>query len=351
MIRFVGMCWLALLVACGQSGLNGCRETDKNCIAKAYTSHRVRSASFWSDEMTKPRSARVGPAPAALLDYLTLGNALDGFKERPRSVTLEAAFMADVQAALDEIPSDVWRLAQSRLVGIYFVEQLGGTGYTDYVRDRDGKPSHAYVVLDAAVLGALQANAWATWKENTPFKMGPQNGDTLTATIAAPKNNDRKSAIQYVLLHELAHVISVGRKVHPVWGEKVAQPTPDVYPFFDLSWIANPSRTAYVSVFDATWPQRKDVAYYLGAKLQASDMVSTYQGLAKTNFPTLYAATVPGDDFAESLVSYVHTVRMGKPWRISIRRGAELVQTLEPCWAEERCAAKRKVLEAILAGS
>ena len=85
-------------------------------------------------------------------------------------------------------------------MGIYFVEQLGGTGYTDYVQGSDGKPSHAYVVLDAAVLNALQANAWATWKENTPFKMGSPNSDTLRATIAEPEHNNRKSAIQDLLL-------------------------------------------------------------------------------------------------------------------------------------------------------
>ena len=349
--RCVGLAAMALLAACSRSELGGCRETDSACVANAYSKHQVRKASFWAEELAKPRSARMGPAPDALLDFLALGNLVDGFKERPRSAVLDPAFKADVQAALDEIPSDVWKLAQSRLVGIYFVEQLGGTGLTDYVLGPNGQPTHAFVVLDAAVLGALQANAWATWKENTPFKLQPQSRDTLTATIANPEHNNRKSAIQYLLLHELAHVISVGRKVHPNWGVPAVRPATGQYRFFDLSWTVNNSQTAYVSAFDTAWPQRKDVVYYRGAKLLASDMASTYQALTKTNFPTLYAATVPGDDFAESLVNYVHTVRMGKPWRISIQRDADVVQTVEPCWAEERCAPKRKLLEAILAGS
>jgi hypothetical protein len=79
-------------------------------------------------------------------------------------------------------------------------------------------------------------------------------------------------------------------------------------------------------------------------------MVPTYQNLAKTNFPTLYAATHPGDDFAESFVSYVHTARMGKPWYIIIQDGGKTVQRLDSCWTEKRCAQKRKALEAILAG-
>lgn len=354
-VRRAGARWailvlaLAFLAACHRADLLPCKDTDKACQAKAFAGHRVRSASFWSDELAKPRSARIGPAPVALLEYLTLGNILDGFKERPRPATLDAAFMADVHAALEEIPADVWKLADTRLVGIYFVEQLGSSGSTDYVRDKDGKPSHAFVVLDAAVMGALQANAWATWKENTPFAMSMQAGNTLTATIATDSFNNRKSAIQYILLHELAHVISVGRKVHPNWGAPIAQPTPGDYPFFDLSWQANLPKTAFVSNFDTAWPLRKDVVYYLGAKLQSHDMLPTYQGLEQTNFPTLYAATSPGDDFAESLVNYVHTVRMGKPWSITIGRSGEVVHTVQPCWDQPRCAQKRKVLESILA--
>ena len=351
MLRLAALCLWALLVACGPSELSGCRETDKNCVAKAYNSHPVSSTRFWADEMTKPRSARMGPAPAALLEYLRLGNIIDGFRERPRPAVLDAAFRADLQAALDEIPADVWRLAESRLIGIYFVEQLGGTGYTDYVRGKDGKPSHAYVVLDAAVLGALQANAWATWKENTPFAMAMQASDTLTATIEDPANNNRKNAIQYILLHELAHVISVGRKIHPDWGSAFVQPTLSEYPFFDVSWKANASKTAYASHFDGVWPRRKEVVYYLGAKLKDSDMVPIYQGLEQSNFATLYAATSPGDDFAESLVSYVHTVRMAKPWSITIQREGRLVHTTQACWHQERCAQKRKLLESILSGS
>lgn len=330
--------------------LRHCDEADIACVRKAYAKHAVRDVSFWSDELAKPLHARIGPAPEALVEYLNLGNRLDGFKERPRPAVLDANFMADLKAAINEIPSDVWRLAAPRLVGFYFVDQLGGTGYTDYVRDSHGNPKQAYVVLDAAVLGSLQANAWATWKEKTPFAWSTQASETLTATIETPEQDNRKNAIQYILLHELAHVISVGRKVHPNWDLPVAQPARGEYPFFDLSWRANGPKTAYETQFDAAWPQRKSVVYYLGGKLQASDMVSTYQALETTNFPTLYAATSPGDDFAESLVSYVHTVRMGKPWNITLRRAGEVAHSIEACWQLERCAQKRKLLETILAG-
>ena len=120
------------------------------------------------------------------------------------------------------------------------------------------------------------------------------------------------------------------------------------YPFAQLSWAIDGDR--YVTKFDASFPQRKDIVYYLGAKLQADQMVATYDSLERTNFPTLYAATSPGDDFAEAFASYVHTVLMKKPYEIRIYRDGTIAKTVASCWEQMRCAEKRKLLERILAG-
>lgn len=77
-------------------------------------------------------------------------------------------------------------------------------------------------------------------------------------------------------------------------------------------------------------------------------MVHTYEALEHTNFATLYAATNPHDDFAESFVTYVHTVLMGKPFEITLSSSGKITKVYKSCWAEERCAAKRKILEHLL---
>ena len=78
-------------------------------------------------------------------------------------------------------------------------------------------------------------------------------------------------------------------------------------------------------------------------------MVETYAALEKTNFPTLYAATNPFDDFAESFASYVHTVLMRKPFAVRIYRDGRLEKEYGSCWDQPRCAEKRKILEGLLA--
>ena len=348
---FVWLLFVAIgLAGCrwGDAGL--CEPKDQACISKAYQNHPIRKRSSWQMELGKPQMERVGPAPQALVDYLAMGNTLGGYPERPRVALLDSAFLSDVRAALAGIPVDVLDRLDRSLVGVYFVEQLGGTGLTDYVVDDQGQPAGAIIILDAGVLKRVTANAWATWKESTPFVADVMGHLKIKATIETPENDNRIQALQYILLHEMGHVLSVGWPVHPNWTSMPsAEPAAGRYPFFDLSWRVDLRAKRYISLFDAHFPERTKISYYWNPQLPASAMGTVYAQWATTNFATLYAATTPGDDFAESFVSYVHTVRMGKPWSIQLRREGGQDQTFKACWSEPRCAPKRALLEQMLA--
>ena len=325
-----------------------CAESDKPCLKRALQDHASHRLQGWTADLARPLQERISPAPPRLVEFLHLDNILNGWSERPRAATPDAAFMKDMRSAMAELPSSIQALFGRRLAGIYLVEDLGGTGYTDFVVDENGKAAAGLIVLDAAVLAGRNANAWASWKENTPFQ--PQAGLQLAARIEADGQDNRKNAIQYILLHELGHVLSIGGDIHPPWNlEPKEVPASARYRFFDLSWKVDRESDSYVTVFDARFPQRKSVAYYFGAKLTAADMVSTYTNLEQTSFASLYASTSPGDDFAEAFASYVHVVLLRRPWQITITRAGEIVKTFNACWDEPRCADKRRVLEDILA--
>ncbi|MBK9022115.1 MAG: hypothetical protein IPL72_20020 [Sulfuritalea sp.] len=309
--------------------------------------HAAGRIDTWRTMLSVPVAERIGPAPPYLVEYLNLDNILNGYPERPRAATLDAGLLADVRGAIADLPAAIWNLFGDRLVGVYFVDGLGGTGYTDYVFDAQGKPAKGFVVLDAAVLAGQRANAWATWKENTPF--APGAGYRLDARIEADDNDNRRNAIQYILLHELGHVLSIGADIHPLWNLSPKEIGSTArYPFFNLSWIVDREADKYRSRFDANFPQRTSTVYYFGAKLAAADMAATYASLKLTNFPSLYAATAPGDDFAESFASYVHVVLMQRPWQITIRHEGKPVASLRACWGEPRCAEKHKLLEQLV---
>ena len=324
-----------------------CEAGDKPCLLKAIKAHPVRTAPYWKAALARPVAERMGPAPRELVEYLHLDNAFNGFPEKPRASRLAPDFVADVHGAIADMPPAVRRVFDQTFAGVWFVDDLGGTGFTDMLRDGNDQPVGGYVVLDAAVLGKFTANAWATWKENSPFK--PAKDWKLDVRIEDAAGDDRRGAIRYILLHELGHVLSINRDIHPRWDQRPNDvPNRARFPFYDLSWTIDRKDDRYVSKFDAELPKRRSVVYYLGAKLEASDMAPAYQGLAKTNFPTLYAATSPGDDFAESFVSYVHTVLMKRPWEITIRQDGKVAMVYRTCWEEARCAAKRRILETLL---
>jgi hypothetical protein len=332
----------AALAACAKEG-----EGQKDCLLRAMRAHPVKSAAFWRAAQSLPVAGRLGPAPPELVEFLHLDNAANGFAEKPRASRPSPAFLADLRGAIEDLPPAVRRAFDATFAGVWLVDDLGGTGFTDSYLDAGGRQVGGYIVLDAAVLGRFTANAWATWKENTPFR--PDGKWTLEARIEHPAGDDRRGAIRYILLHELGHVLSINCRVHPRWDMPAREvPEAERFPFFEQSWTIDRRENRYVSRFDADFPARRSVVYYLGARLAAADMAPAYEALRRTNFPTLYAATSPGDDFAESFVSYVHTVLMDRPWEITLRQDGKVAATYRTCWDEPRCAAKRRLLEELL---
>jgi len=323
-----------------------CSDAGPQCAA-SLKQHVVKSRVYWEQAFARPLIQRIGPAPTELVDFVTQDNILHGFPNRPRPATLAPEFLRDVEQAFAELPASVQHRLEEKLAGIYLAVDIGGTGFTDAIADADGQESSGFIVLDSTVLGARVANVWATWKENTPF--WPEAGYKLVAEIESEAGNNRKNAIQFILLHELGHVLAIGEKIHPPW----TIPTKDVGPtgdfaYFSLSWAPPNGSDQYVSLFDNRFPLRRDVIYYFGARLSRERAADVYDKLKATNFPTLYAATSPADDWAEAFASFVHSVLMGKPFSVRIYRGGKLIEDYASCWGEQRCAEKRNIIERFL---
>jgi len=318
----------------------------RKCAFDAANHHPTKRTAFWRSSFARPVAERIGAAPPELVELLALDNVANGYPSVPRAPTLAPDFLADVRRAVAEIPESVQRRLERSLAGIYFVDDIGSTGFSDEVVDENGRPAFGFIVLDPGVLATQTANAWASWKEASPFRADP--AWKLEAQIEAPAGDDRVHAIQYILLHELGHVLSVGTKVHPRWTlpPKEAGPAGD-YSFFPLSWRIAGDR--YVSIHDDEFARRGEVVFYFGPRLESGDMRATYAMLEQTNFPTLYASTHPADDFAESFANYVHVVLMGRPFEVRLLEHGRLAKRYGACWGEARCAAKKAFLEAFLA--
>jgi hypothetical protein len=82
---------------------------DQELLLKELQQHGARSRSTWSHLLGKDAKARVLPAPDVVIDYLRKDNELNDYKERPRSAKVDASFLEDIHAAIDELPAIVKR--------------------------------------------------------------------------------------------------------------------------------------------------------------------------------------------------------------------------------------------------
>jgi hypothetical protein len=339
--------FIALWALTWTSFASPCRDDDRECAITALKQSPVTKIGYWKDEIDRPLDRRVSAAPDELVTYLNLDNIGQGIENKPQAMVASYDLLNDVRNALTELPDVVKRLAAENLIGVYLVRDLGGTAYTNYVKGDSTHHEMGFIVLDTGVLEQHVANSWATWKERSPFIADSRF--RLDAEIERPVENNRKNAIQYILLHELGHVLSIGRQFHPRWDVPMAARQPvERYAFSKLSWKSMKGDSYERSRFDNGFTNRKDVRFYFGAHLAADQMAATYQQLERTNFVTLYGATKPQEDFAEVFVSYVHTVLMGRPFEIRIFKDNSLLKTYRSCWDEPRCAEKRKVMEEFL---
>ena len=152
---------LALVAAGGLAAqaATPCPPRDKECLLKTIKASPVLSSSYWTAPLGKPLLDRIGTAPPEVVEYLQLDVALNDFPNKPRAAAADPAFLADVRRAFDGIPAPVKKLLETKLGGILFAEDIGGTGFTEATADE----KLGFVVLDSTVLAKQAANAWATW--------------------------------------------------------------------------------------------------------------------------------------------------------------------------------------------
>lgn len=302
----------------------------------------ARQEIFWGGYSDLKLEDKIRRAPPELIEYLRKDNQRQGWSNMPIAVDIPSDLLSDIRAAILEIPEKLRKKISASTVGIFFIEDLGGSAYTDYTFDKKGLPTSGFVVVDRAALNR-KANEWATWKETSPFKLDSKT--KLTASIESETNDNRKNALQYILLHEFGHILTIRSPLLPPWGNDWSKTkiTPSMK-FFNLSWKVEGGSLS--SLYDSKWPPRKLIAYYRGdsQKLSGDSALSAYQSLLTTNFPTLYAATDPSDDFAESFANYVHVVLLKKPWKIRVASSSTWLE-IGHCWGQVRCREKENIME------
>lgn len=315
---------------------------DNEALLRELKQHKARSASTWSEYTGKDIKSRILPAPDIIIDYLRKDNQFQGYNERPQKSEIDPEFFSDISRAVTELPKVVRDHIKKHVVAIFLVEELGGTAYTELLRDFANN-KQGFIVLDVGSLNR-KANEWFTWKANSPFAM--KGAYIIEAEIEQKSNDTRKYAVQYILLHEVGHLLGVAKGAHPSW---LTGGHPQEWPFSKLSWLTLEQGFDGKSKFDTTFTNRSKLKFYSfkDAPLTSKEIDETYRQLLKTDFVSLYAATNMYDDFAETYAMYVHVVLQQRPWKIRIMTEGKTVEKITNPILVKRCEIKKRYLDSI----
>ena len=301
-------------------------QIKENIYSQLFTNHKAGNKDLYST--LEPWQQRVYPLDEIHKDLIIQMNIIDNFKEIPREYkNFETIHKLIINIASNE-DSLVNNLKEKNILAIYICSNLGGTGISGFVYDKS-KVIGGYIIIDGDMI-YKKANDWISYKESSVFQKS--NDANIRIKIAEHSSNTEEFALNYILLHELGHIISQTMSVVPDQRDKFRDFTK--FEFTKNIWLNED-----LSIYDnSLFPSRNKIKFYttnpeFDIDINAGDI---YNSLNKTSFPTLYSATNPDDYFSECFVSYVSIYIYKQPWTLTINKKNGELLTFENGMKTER---------------
>ncbi|WP_028316052.1 hypothetical protein [Desulfatibacillum aliphaticivorans] len=317
-----------------------CMPSSSFAVFEELVKHPARSPKPYKQYASKAPYDRVAPAPDVLVDYLRLDNKLNGYPEVPKAASADKTFLKDVKDAVRELPAPVQAQLSKHLAGIFLVRELGTTSLTE-VLTVPANEQKGFIVLDVDFI-SKPVNEWASLRANSPF--APDGRAEIKAVLEEPENDNRKAAIQYILIHQIGHLVGAAIGAFPSWNKD--EPAEN-FAFSKISWKTVNGKT--VSKFDAEFTMRPKIKFYslADSSIPAVKIPECYAQLRQTDFADLYSSRNVWSDFAGAYSVYVHTVLQKKPWVMEIYTDGVKTDSFSSPLFSERGMAKVQFLESL----
>lgn len=303
-----------------------------NPYAELFSNHKITKVERYT--LTPNWETRIFGLDPDEQNFLQEMNRIDGFEDSPIADPNLEVWKNRLRAVRKNLPDSVNSILDESLFRVVFCRNLGGTGLTSFVYDSKG-PVGGIVFLDTGML-TQTANDWITKKENSPFR---SDNVKISVQIESALGDDIERATEYILLHEIGHLISIREKIVPDFREKNRDFS--TFEFSNGVW-----KEELESLYDSQFPLRKKIRFYSAKPM---DLDSTwnqiYPILETTPFPTLYSVISADDFFAESFVSYVHTEIQKKTWRLQILQDKKKVFEMQNGIQDKRCRRQKEFLD------
>ena len=295
---------LALLAAGLCAALAGC--PGKQAPKGPQDLPEMAKLSFYNADLSIPIESRMGLMPDKVVD---LYRQIDGrpdyaaYMPTPKEKVL---FMKYLRL----MPPAVERIFRERCVGLYFVTNLIGNGFTSWVLDENGKMYFTMALNPAAFTQSLSATL--TERESSCFI--PGNGWKISVDAGS-----EYKGMAYAVFHEGAHAV-----------DYIIGITPLVDPGIPEGFR---TKGRLKAEFETIWAEygkplprydyklRDQLTFYGlggGPRIAFKDAAQLYDSLRDSPFISLYGSKAWAEDFAELSAFRLITQKMRQPYKISL---------------------------------
>jgi hypothetical protein len=297
-----------------------------------------RATAYSSDigaTLAKDVPARVGAAPAVLLEYLRQSDGNPSYSAYSPSEG-ERALLSDYFGLL---PPRFQAAMKAKVLGVYFIENFASGGLSDYVF-RDDVSMLIILVLNPKTL-RLGLSEWIGYRDASAYEDDGKGVELKSACAGGEKYR----GLLHTLTHEAAHIFDYSEAVTPYVERHLALASEDASTkdFTRGIWESYAKPISAYAI-----PDRDRLAPYgLGKSLPLSVAVGQYKALAKTPFASLYGASCWAEDFAETAAWTWLKRRLGIAYEVRVlRSGREEVRFSPP--GAEAPAARAAALSSVL---
>lgn len=312
--------WVKLSFSvCILFSLLSCKHDPRTDLLRAVSQEPAKNLQSYEFDKTTSLISRVKPAPDFVVDFWNRTDKRTDYS----SYTPVHGELKMVEDYISKLPRTIKAVLQDRLVAIYFIKNLLGSGVTDYVVDHAGG-LYTVMLFNPESL-KTDLSKWMTYRENTCFL---RNSPDVRIEINC---GAEYRGFLYALTHESAHAADYIESYTPYIDKniKLLKKIKTASTVFTKdSWIdlATPLKQ-----YD--FENREKITFYGtsgGPKINISGARRVYEALVATPFVSLYGSMSWAEDFAESVMYYHLTRVLNQPYEIRLINEDDTIAVFRP---------------------
>ena len=304
--------------------LSSSSANEEENFTKLLLSIPAKNFKSYTFNSTTPLLKRIQPAPIFLLNFLKRADDREDYTSYLPSEK-EYDLISNYLAMLPPLHK---KILEERLIGIYFVNNLIGSGWADYVLAEDSA-LYLMLIINPRTLN-VPLSKWLTYRENSCYI------NSSTEVRVEVDCGKEFYGLMYVLLHETSHLVDYIVKYTPYVEPELLKIRG--YRAGNRSFVNGIWKEYNIPTNENDFSLRDKITFYglnNGPKLQIEAALAAYKQLADTCFVSLYGTQSWAEDFAELITFYHLTKNFQQPYIIHYYKNEKQIFNYSPMKSEK----------------